>query len=47
MGPLERVGAAHVVYESLAGLRWSNLLAKLKQVQMFACTIPIASHSGV
>lgn len=47
LGPLERVGAAHVVYESLAGLRWSNLLAKLKQVQMFACTIPVTSHSGV
>jgi kojibiose phosphorylase len=30
LGPRERVGAAHIVYASLAGLRWSDLLAKLK-----------------
>lgn len=46
LGPVERVGAAHIVYESLAGLRWSDLLAKLKQTKMFACTIPIASYPG-
>lgn len=42
LGPIKRVGAAHLIYESLTGLRWSDLLAKLKQIQMVACTIPIA-----
>jgi kojibiose phosphorylase len=47
LGPVERVGAAHIVYASLAGLRWSDLLAKLKHTQMFTCTIPLASYPAV
>ena len=31
LGPVERVGAAHVVLPSLAGVHWSDLLAKLSQ----------------
>jgi kojibiose phosphorylase len=31
LGPVERVGAAHVVLPSLAGVHWSDLLAKLNQ----------------
>ncbi|HEY9669408.1 MAG TPA: beta-phosphoglucomutase [Coleofasciculaceae cyanobacterium] len=31
LGPVERVGAAHVVLPSLEGVRWDDLLAKLSQ----------------
>jgi kojibiose phosphorylase len=31
LGPVERVGAAHIVRESLQGVRWFQLLATLKQ----------------
>ena len=31
LGPVERVGMAHVVLPSLEGVHWSNLLAKLSQ----------------
>jgi kojibiose phosphorylase len=31
LGPVERVGTAHVVLPSLAGVHWSDLLAKLSQ----------------
>jgi kojibiose phosphorylase len=31
LGPMERVGAAHVVRQSLAGLHWAELLAALEQ----------------
>jgi kojibiose phosphorylase len=31
LGPVERVGAAHVVLPSLAGVHWSDLLAQLSQ----------------
>ena len=31
LGPVERVGAAHVVLPSLAGVHWADLLAKLSQ----------------
>lgn len=31
LGPVERVGAAHVVLPSLAGVTWNDLLAKLRQ----------------
>jgi len=30
LGPVERVGAAHVVFPSLANVHWADLLAKLK-----------------
>jgi len=33
LGPSERVGAAHVVLPSLAGVHWTDLLAKLSQVK--------------
>jgi kojibiose phosphorylase len=29
LGPVERVGAAHVVLPSLAGIKWADLQAKL------------------
>ncbi len=32
LGPVERVGAAHVVLPSLEGVRWADLLARLGQV---------------
>jgi kojibiose phosphorylase len=44
LGPNERVGAAHVVRKSLSGVRWAQLLVALKQTEMFAPTIPVASH---
>lgn len=44
LGPVERVGAAHVVCESLSGVRWSELLATLNQTELLASTIPVASH---
>jgi kojibiose phosphorylase len=31
LGPVERVGAAHVVLPSLEGVHWPELLAKLSQ----------------
>ncbi|HEY9598187.1 MAG TPA: beta-phosphoglucomutase, partial [Cyanophyceae cyanobacterium] len=31
LGPVERVGAAHVVLPNLAGVHWTDLLAKLSQ----------------
>lgn len=34
LGPVERVGAAHVVRESLAGVSWGELLAALKHEQV-------------
>ncbi len=34
LGPVERVGAAHVVLPSLAGVQWSDLLAKLSQPEL-------------
>lgn len=43
LGPMERVGAAHVVRESLAGVSWAELLAALKQTQI-ALNIPAANH---
>ena len=32
LGPVERVGAAHVVFPSLAHVRWTDVLARLDQV---------------
>lgn len=43
LGPTERVGAAHIVRESLEKVRWAELVATLKQRQI-TCTIPLASH---
>lgn len=34
LGPVERVGMAHVVLPSLAGVQWSDLLVKLSQSQL-------------
>ncbi len=34
LGPAERVGAAHMVLPSLAGVRWEDILAKLSQPQL-------------
>jgi beta-phosphoglucomutase len=34
LGPVERVGAAHVVLPSLAGIQWSDLQAKLSQPEL-------------
>ncbi|MEW6493827.1 MAG: beta-phosphoglucomutase [Cyanobacteriota bacterium] len=34
LGPVERVGAAHVVLPNLAGVRWNDLLNKLSQPQL-------------
>jgi kojibiose phosphorylase len=33
LGPVERVGAAHVVLPSLEGVQWADLLAKLSHVE--------------
>jgi len=41
LGPVERVGAAHIVRQGLEGLHWTELLATLKQSQMFASTLPV------
>jgi beta-phosphoglucomutase len=32
LGPIERVGAAHVVLPSLTGIKWANLKAKLSNI---------------
>ncbi len=46
LGPVERVGAAHVVRESLSGVRWGDLLATLNQTELLASTIPVASQDS-
>jgi kojibiose phosphorylase len=33
LGPVERVGAAHVVLPSLEGVQWADLLAKLSHIE--------------
>ncbi len=40
LGPVERVGAAHVVLKSLEGVHWAELLAQLKQTYIFASSVP-------
>jgi kojibiose phosphorylase len=32
LGPVERVGAAHVVLPSLAGIKWADLKAKFSDI---------------
>lgn len=45
LGPVERVGAAHVVHESLANLCWLELTKTCKH-QLFACTLRDPSYSA-
>ena len=40
LGPVERVGTAHVVRKSLEGLHWTELLAQLKQTQLSSSGVP-------
>jgi kojibiose phosphorylase len=44
LGPVERVGEAHVVLKSLAGVHWSDLLAQLQHTQKRRYATPVASH---
>lgn len=38
LGPVERVGDAHLVRDSLAGLQWQQLLIDLEKSQMLVCS---------
>jgi HAD superfamily hydrolase (TIGR01509 family) len=40
LGPTERVGEAHLVLPSLAGLSWNELLGKLSEVKAQGAPVP-------
>ena len=44
LGPVERVGAAQVVLESLSGVSWAQLLDALEKSQTLTSNIPVISH---
>ncbi|PIG94972.1 beta-phosphoglucomutase [Gloeocapsopsis sp. IPPAS B-1203] len=38
LGPVERVGDAHIIRDNLAGLNWQQLLVELEQSQTLVCS---------